>query len=103
MGALLWAMVGLAVALPSAAMVNLDARVVVGIASVAFPACAALAALAVAKGRLRMSGLLLVLSAATPTYFAFLLNLPALVVGTALLVVPGLTVRSGGAPSDVPA
>ena len=95
-GALLWAMVGFAVAVPSAALVNSDARVFVGIASVALPACAALAAVAVARGRLRVAGMLLVLSAATPTYFAFALNLPALVIGIGLLVArrPGLKTGS---------
>lgn len=93
-GALVWALVGLVVAVPSVATVNSDARLVVGIASVALPACAALSAVAVAKGRLRVAGTLLLLSAATPTYFAFALNVPALIVGIALLVAPGRTVRS---------
>ena len=88
-GAVAWAMIGLAIASTSLGLVNADARVLIGVASVTFPACALLAALALAYGRGRLAGILLLLSAATPTYFAWVAGLPALLVGLALLLAPG--------------
>ncbi len=82
-GSITWAVVGLTVALVSMGGVDPDARVLVGMASVAFPAAAALASAAVARHRDRAAGLLLVVSAATPTYFAWALIVPALLVGLA--------------------
>lgn len=92
-GSIVWSVGGFAVAAASMPAVNADARVIVGLASVAFPVCAAVAAIAAARHHLRTAGLLLLLSVATPTYFAWVINVPALLVGTALLVSPRLTVR----------
>ena len=96
-GALVWAMVGFAVATGSLTAVNADALVPLAIASVAFPACAAAAALALGRDHTRIAGVLLLLSVATPTYFAWAINLPALVIGVALAVAPGRILRSSPA------
>jgi len=93
LGILAWAVVGLAVAVPSLTRVSPDARLVIGFASVAFPACAVLASMALTHGRDRLAGALLLVSVATPTYFAWVVNVPALLIGLALLVVPSLLVQ----------
>jgi hypothetical protein len=95
-GALAWAVVGLVVAIASIGRVNPDARVAVSIGSVAFPGAAALASLALTRRRDRTAGLLLLVSVATPTYFAWVLNVPALCFGSALLLSPNLIVRRQG-------
>jgi len=87
-GSIVWAIVGAVMALSSLAQVNSDERWVVGIASVVFPAAAAGAAHALRRGALRWAGVFLLLSVATPTYFAWPLNLPALVVGLGLVLAP---------------
>ncbi|MEZ5237776.1 MAG: hypothetical protein R2716_02060 [Microthrixaceae bacterium] len=89
-GSLCWAVLGAAVAVASLPAVNGDARMGVGVASVLFPLCAVGAAVALAKGHARSAGVLLVASAATPTYFAYFLNLPALLVGVLLVAVPAV-------------
>lgn len=89
-GSLIWAVVGAAVALSALPTVNADARVLVGLASIIFPMCALGAAVALGRRRDGLAGVLLVFSAATPTYFAYPLNLPALVVGLALLTSPAV-------------
>jgi hypothetical protein len=53
--------------------------------------CALCAAVMLRRQHDRLAGLLLVASAATPTYFAYALNVPALVVGLALLASPCIT------------
>lgn len=92
-GATAWAMVAFTVASVSLANVSTDALVVVGAASVFLPLAAFLAAIAAAHDRLRVAGALLVLSAATPTYFAWVLNIPALLAGVVLLAAPGMIVK----------
>jgi hypothetical protein len=92
LGAAVWAVVGFAIAATSMATVDGGAPVAVGAASVVFPACAVVAALAVAGDRHRTAGVLLLLSVATPTYFAWIVNVPALLVGAALVLSPGRTV-----------
>lgn len=92
-GSAVWAAIGAAVALSQVGAANPDARWLVGAASVVFPAAAVLAALAVRRGALRVAGALLVVSVATPTYMAYPLNLPALVVGLALLMSPAAVLR----------
>jgi hypothetical protein len=67
----------------------------VGIASVAFPLAAVLASIALARHRNRTAGLMLLLSVGTPTYFAYVLNVPALLVGLALVLAPDLMVGAG--------
>ncbi len=89
-GAGVWATGGAAMAISSLANANDDARVLVWSASVVFPLCALAAAWALRHHRDRMAGLLLVASVATPTYFAYPLNILALVVGLALLVRPSV-------------
>ena len=87
-GSVVWAVVGAAVALSALSQVNPDARWIVGVASVVFPAAAVGAALALRRGALRWAGALLLVSVATPTYFAWAVNLPALVAGLGLLLAP---------------
>ncbi|MGH8993670.1 MAG: hypothetical protein ACRDYV_12635 [Acidimicrobiia bacterium] len=72
---------------------NPDARWLVGVASLVFPAAAAVAAIALRRGALRAAGAFLVLSVGTPTYMAYGLNLPALAVGLALLASPSAVLR----------
>ena len=93
-GAIGWAVIGLVVALASFPRTNSDSVLLVGVASVAFPLAAAIASVALGAGRDRAAGLLLLVSVATPTYFAWVLNVPALLVGLALLVVPRKTMRN---------
>jgi hypothetical protein len=92
-GSCLWAVMGASVALAALPNVNEDARLVVALASVAFPLCALGAAAALGRQRDRLAGLLLLLSVATPTYFAYALNVVPLIVGVALLVSPGVVRR----------
>lgn len=87
-GAVLWAAVGAAIALASLDGVNADARPIVGVASILGPLAAVLASRSVARAADRVAGGLLLMSVLTPTYFAYVLNLPALVIGIALLAVP---------------
>jgi hypothetical protein len=90
-GAVVWAGVGLAIAL-TALRSTPDAPVVIWVCSVALPLLAVLAVVALIRERYRLAGFLLVLSAATPTYFFWVVNLPALVVGC------GLLIRGRGSP-----
>jgi len=69
-----WAMVGFVVGAVSMTTVNAGSLVLVGIASVAFPACAAVSTVALAQRAAAYGGALLLLSLATPTYFALPLN-----------------------------
>jgi hypothetical protein len=87
-GSLLWAIIGSTIALASLPTVNEDARLLVGLASIVFPLCALAAGVALGRGHDRKAGMLLMVSAATPTYFAYPLNVPALVVGLAVLASP---------------
>lgn len=86
-GAAVWAVLGGAVALTQLATVNDDAVLLVGAFSVLGPALAIAAAVTASRGSLRVSGLLLVASAlATPTYFAYPLNVVPLAAGLWLVV-----------------
>ncbi len=88
-GTLVWAVAGAAVALGSLDNVNDDARLLVGIASIVGPLLSLGAAVQLGRHADRSAGVLLVLSALlTPTYFAYAINLPVLVVG-AMLVFAG--------------
>jgi hypothetical protein len=95
-GSAVWAVVGALVAISAVPDVNPDARWLVGVASVIFPAAAAAAAVALRRGALRWAGVLLLISVATPTYFAWALNLPALVAGLGLTLAPSSLDRSPG-------
>ncbi|MBA2497477.1 MAG: hypothetical protein H0V33_10370 [Acidimicrobiia bacterium] len=81
-----WAGAALGIGLAELAAVNDDARVLVGITSVVFSAAAVAAAYAARRGRLRLAGGLLVVSAFAPTYFFWFPNVVAVLVGIALLV-----------------
>lgn len=84
-GTLVWVVAGAAVALGSLGNVNDDARLLVGLASVVGPLLGVWAAVQLSRHADRSAGVLLVLSAVlTPTYFAYVINIPALVVGAAL-------------------
>lgn len=89
-GSLAWAVAGAVVALSSLTEVKADARWLVGAASVVFPVAAVLAAMAMRRGALRWAGAFLLVSVATPTYYAYPLNLPALVAGLVLLAAPSI-------------
>lgn len=89
-GSLVWAAAGAAVALSALSDVNDDAMALVTLASIVFPLCALGGAIALRLNNDRTAGLLLLLSVATPTYFALPLNVPALVIGIALLAAPSL-------------
>ena len=92
-GALVWAGLGAVVALGALDEVNDDARLLVGAASVLCPLAAVGASRLLARGADRAAGVLLLVSALTPTYFAYVLNVPALVVGFALLAAPRAVLR----------
>lgn len=89
-----WAVTGVAVAAFTSSDVNDDAEVLVAGAHAVGFVSAVVAAWLLARGRGRGAGALLVLSAiVTPTYFAWLLNLPALVAGIVLVATPRLLPR----------
>jgi hypothetical protein len=87
-GSAVWALVGALVALPSVPHSTPDGWWLVALASVLFPAAAAAAAVALRRGATRFAGVLLLVSVATPTYFAWALNVPALVAGLVLTLAP---------------
>ena len=97
-GSVAWAAIGAAVALAALPDVNNDARLLVGVASVLFPLCALGAAVLLRRNQLRAAGLLLLLSVATPTYFAWVLNVPALFAGLMLLAAPAFVRRQPQMP-----
>jgi hypothetical protein len=91
-GALVWAVVGALVAFAGISDVNADARLLVGLASGLGPLAAVAASIAVGRRRDRWAGLLLITSVITPTYFAWVLNVPALLIGLILLISPRVAV-----------
>lgn len=88
--AALWAVAGWAVAWSSFSEVNEDARLLVGVVSLLAPLAAAAAAVLLGRGQERLAGSLLLISVLTPTYFAWVLNVPALVLGLGLLATPAV-------------
>jgi hypothetical protein len=88
-GALVWAVVGAAIALPALATVDDGAVVLVGAVSILGPVAALFASWLIGRHRGREAGALLLASVFTPTYYFAVLNLPALVLGIALLALPG--------------
>ena len=92
-GALVWAVVGASVALLSLGNVNADARLLVGVFSIGGPLAAVGAARLLGVGAGRAAGALLLVSVLTPTYFAYVLNVPALLVGLALVAAPQLVLH----------
>lgn len=84
-GTWVWVVAGATVALGSLGDVNDDARLLVGVASVVGPLLGAGAAVQLGRHADRSAGVLLLISALlTPTYFAYVMNIPALVVGVML-------------------
>lgn len=84
-----WAVAGATAALLAWPDVNTDAQLLVGVASVLGPAAAFAAFRFAGQGRLRVAGGLLILSAVvTPTFMAWALNVPALLLGLFLVVAP---------------
>lgn len=87
--AIWWAVTGVAVAVLTFGNVNDDARWIVAGAHFAGFVSAAASAWLLRRTASRTAGALLVVSALiTPTYFAWPLNLPALLVGVAVLASP---------------
>ena len=91
-GSLAWAVVGLSVGLAALRTATADARLLFLTACIVGPAAAALAAASLENHRDRLAGLLLLVSVVTPTVFAWILNVPALIVGLGLLVAPSVVV-----------
>jgi hypothetical protein len=98
-GSIVWAVGGAGMAMSSLGQVNDDATVFVGAASALFPLCALAAALALHFRHDRIAGLLLVASAATPTYFAFAVNVLVLVFGIVLVARPALILGPRNQPA----
>ncbi|HEY3831883.1 MAG TPA: hypothetical protein VGO03_06295 [Acidimicrobiia bacterium] len=80
-GSIVWAVVALSFGLATLGSYNADARLLVIAASVVAAGSAVLASVSLAHHRDRVAGALLIVSVVAPTSFAYLLNLPALVVG----------------------
>jgi hypothetical protein len=87
-GAFVWAIVGAGVALSALGDTNADARVLVAVVSIAGPAAAVVAGQLLLRRRDRAAGWFLLVSVLSPTYFAWPLNVPALIVGFGLVVSP---------------
>lgn len=84
-----WAAVIAVIAALTFHLVNTDARWIVGFLT-AFGIVAAVAAsVELRRGSDRLAGALLAASIVAPTYMAYPLAIPALVLGLALLVAPG--------------
>lgn len=81
-----WSAVALTVVLLAFETVNHDARYIVGVLGAAACAAAFVAGRVLGSaGNRRRAGLLLVASSAAPTSYAWLLNVPALLVGLFLM------------------
>ncbi len=98
-GAIVWAVVGVTIAVTSQGRANPDIRPFIGTLSVALPLTAVLAAAALKRQRDRVAGIFMLVSAATPTYFAWPVNLPALIVGGLLLSRGRVSLRKVPGPS----
>lgn len=87
-GAVVWALVGLVVGLRVLQSVNADARLLVLLACVVGSGAALLASTCLSVHRDRLAGALLAASAVSPTVFAWATNVPAVLVGAALMIAP---------------
>ena len=87
-GAVVWAVVGLVVGLRVLQSVNADAQLLVLLACVVGSGAALLASACLSVHRDRLAGALLAASAVSPTVFAWALNVPAVLVGAALVIAP---------------
>lgn len=96
--AILWAVIAAAIAFagivdilfppPEAGATGPLAMTLIISCSIIGPLAALVAARLVLRRRDRLSGLALAVSVITPTYFAAALNLPALIFGIALIILP---------------
>ena len=89
-GSMAWSVIGFALGLRSIGAVNGDARVLVLTVCVVGSGSALMASAAVASRHQRLAGVLLVVSVITPTFFAWVLNVPALLVGVVLIFAPAV-------------
>jgi hypothetical protein len=89
-GSLVWAVVALSIGLATFGSYNSDARLLVIAVSIVATGSAALASVSLAHRRDRIAGTLLIVSVVAPTSFAWVLNVPALLVGVVLLVAPSM-------------
>ena len=89
-GSRVWAVVALVIGLAMLGSYNTDARLLVIAAAMVAAGSAALASVSLAHRRDRIAGALLIVSVVAPTSFAWVLNVPALLVGVALLVAPSM-------------
>lgn len=87
-GAVAWAFVGLVVGLRVLQSVNADARVLVFLACLVGSGAALLASACLTVHRDRLAGALLAASAVSPTVFAWAMNVPAVLIGAALMMAP---------------
>lgn len=78
--AVLWGVLGAGVALYALSDVNADVRILLGVLSVVLPGASIAAALAIHRDQPTLAVVLLLISVATPTYFAWALNLIPLVI-----------------------
>jgi hypothetical protein len=83
-----WATIGFGIGLMEFGSINADARLLFSAAWVGGPLAAVLASIAVANRRDRTAGGLVLVSVVTPTFFAWPLTIPALVIGLALTITP---------------
>jgi uncharacterized membrane protein YeaQ/YmgE (transglycosylase-associated protein family) len=90
LGSSAWAVVGFLVGLVAVRDATGTGRFVLIAACIAGPAAALLASLSLASHRDRFAGALLLASVVTPTVFAWVLNVPVLLIGLALLIAPAL-------------
>jgi hypothetical protein len=89
-GAAVWAVVGFSVGFVALRDATSTGRFLVLAAWIVGPAAALLASVSVANHRDRLAGALLLTSVVTPTVFAWVLNVPALLIGLALLIAPAV-------------
>ena len=87
-GAVVWAVVGLVVGLRVLQSVNADAQLLVLLACVVGWGAALLASACLSVHRDRLAGALLAASAVSPTVFAWAMNVPAVLIGAALMIAP---------------
>ena len=90
MGSAAWAVIGFSVGLVAVRDAAGTGRFVLIAACIAGPGAALLASLSLASHRDRLAGVLLLASVITPTVFAWVLNVPALLIGLSLLIAPTL-------------
>jgi hypothetical protein len=89
-GSAVWAVVGFSVGLVAVRDATGTGKYLVIAACIAGPTAALLASVSVASHHDRLAGALLLASVVTPTVFAWVLNVPALLIGLALLVAPAV-------------